>query len=327
MRCQLNAPSTVGAVLRLERVDATAGLSDGSLEPVGSSSRLMAAGAEILPRRQSRQDLSTPAEPVAGEQLSIYVEAEPSSPVAASAADTRALQAGAGAGERWNGANGGANADVAAMATPETLSYTSLSELERCGYRYYLERVLGLSEDRAAARTSAGHDGLEARARGTLIHRLMETLDFARSRPLSPEEVGAAASELGMRVGEGERAEIARLIAAAGSAELAAAWQRRRACAASTRSRSLPAPQTPLITGVIDLLASEADGDSARPRLQERPDRRRSRPGGAGRARVRRSSACSTRWRSCAAAARASRSSTGSWNARGEWVSARYTAR
>ena len=34
----------------------------------------------------------------------------------------------------------------------DSLSYTTLSELERCGYRYYLERVLGLRRGRAAAR-------------------------------------------------------------------------------------------------------------------------------------------------------------------------------
>jgi ATP-dependent helicase/nuclease subunit A len=260
VRCQLNAPCTVGAVLRLERVDATARRSDDSLEPVGSFEPADGSGRRDPAAAAGAARSATPAEPVAGEQLSIYVEAETSSPVGASAADARAVQAGAGAGERWNGDNGGANADVAAMAAPETLSYTSLSELERCGYRYYLERVLGLSEDRAAAWTSAGHDGLQARARGTLIHRLMETFDFARSRPLSPEEVGAAANDLGMRVGAGERAEIARLIAAAGSVELA----RRVAWAPSVRREHpfafAPAPQMPLITGVIDLLASEADG-------------------------------------------------------------------
>ena len=38
------------------------------------------------------------------------------------------------------------------LAEGGSLSYTALSELRRCGYRFYLERVLGLEEDRAAAR-------------------------------------------------------------------------------------------------------------------------------------------------------------------------------
>jgi ATP-dependent helicase/nuclease subunit A len=138
------------------------------------------------------------------------------------------------------------------------LSYTSLSELERCGYRYYLERVIGLAEDRAAARR-AGH-GLDARARGTLVHRLMELLDFARPRPPSAEDVAAAGRELGMRVGEGERVEISQLIETAGRATLAT-----RIAAARTVRREHPfafslGPQEPLITGVIDLMAGERDG-------------------------------------------------------------------
>jgi ATP-dependent exoDNAse (exonuclease V) beta subunit len=141
-----------------------------------------------------------------------------------------------------------------------SLSYTSLSELERCGYRYYLERVLGLVEDRAAARAAAGGGGLEARARGTLVHLLMESLDFARPRPPAPEDVAASARELGMRASEDECAEIAALIGAASRAAPAA-----RVAQATTVRREHPfafslAPQEPLITGVIDLLASEAGG-------------------------------------------------------------------
>ncbi len=140
------------------------------------------------------------------------------------------------------------------------LSYTSLTELERCGYRYYLERVLRLGEDRAAARAAAGSTGLEARARGTLVHALMETLDFAAPRPPAPAEVALAGRELGLRVGEGERAEIAALIAAASQAPPAA-----RVAAAETVRREHPfafslGEREPLVTGVIDLLAGEADG-------------------------------------------------------------------
>src|SRR6202035_4515710 len=41
-------------------------------------------------------------------------------------------------------------------ALPPTLSYTSMSQLEACGYRYYLERVLRMPEERA---TDAGARG------------------------------------------------------------------------------------------------------------------------------------------------------------------------
>jgi ATP-dependent helicase/nuclease subunit A len=141
-----------------------------------------------------------------------------------------------------------------------SLSYTSLSELERCGYRFYLERVLGLREDRAATREPSREAGLEARARGALVHRLMELLDFSAPYTPSREEVARAASELGFDIGAREGEEVAALIAGAGAASLA-----RRVAAAQTVRREYPfafslTPQEPLITGVIDLLAGEADG-------------------------------------------------------------------
>jgi ATP-dependent helicase/nuclease subunit A len=216
VRCRLNAPSTVGDVLRLERV--------GGERPPAEPVDERRSGEPALDQRLS-------AEPVVGEQLAIEIAAAPSSMPEDSPA-----------------------------RSSETLSYTSLSELERCGYRYYLERVLGLPEDRAAARTPPGRDGLEARARGTLIHRLMETLDFARSRPVSPRDVAEAARELGMRVLEREPLEIAALIDAARSVELAGRVAAARGVRREHPFAFSPGPELPLITGVIDLLASEVGG-------------------------------------------------------------------
>jgi ATP-dependent exoDNAse (exonuclease V) beta subunit len=151
-----------------------------------------------------------------------------------------------------------------------TLSYTALSELERCGYRYYLERVLGLGEDRAVgvAEPFAG-TGLDPRARGTLVHRLLEDVDF--SRPLAPssEQVGRIARELGMRALPSEREEIAALLQTAcrssPAARLAGAGQIRREHPFAF-SLAVDPPTEPieasaqLVAGVIDLLASERDG-------------------------------------------------------------------
>jgi ATP-dependent helicase/nuclease subunit A len=142
----------------------------------------------------------------------------------------------------------------------EALSYSSLSELERCGYRYYLERVLGLPEDRAAARTTDQAPGLEARARGTLVHRLMELLDFSAARAPAAPDVEDAARELGLRVGAQERDELVALISAACRAAPAA-----RVVGALGVRREHPfafslGEHEPLITGVIDLVATEADG-------------------------------------------------------------------
>ncbi len=143
-----------------------------------------------------------------------------------------------------------------------TLSYSSLTELERCGYRYYLERVLGIGEDRAAARGREGEEGLEARARGTLVHRLMELLDFARPQPPSAADVAERAGELGLRVRPGEREELAALIESSCDSRMVA-----RIAAAQGVRREHPfafslGASEPLINGVIDLLALEADGAS-----------------------------------------------------------------
>jgi ATP-dependent helicase/nuclease subunit A len=246
VRCRLNAPSTVGDVLRLERVG---GGEPPAVEPVvvrgGPSTEPVVGEA---PSAGPVVGEAPSAGPIVGEQLSIYADGAPLSIRDDVAVDTIAIQVRTIADQ------------VRECELHETLSYTSLSELERCGYRYYLERVLGLPEDRAAARTPPGRDGLEARARGTLIHRLMETLDFARPHPVSPQDVADVARELGMRVLARECAEIAELIVAARMAEPAA----RVASACAVRREhpfAFPAgPGLPLITGVIDLLATEADG-------------------------------------------------------------------
>jgi ATP-dependent exoDNAse (exonuclease V) beta subunit len=145
-----------------------------------------------------------------------------------------------------------------------TLSYSSLSELERCGYRYYLERELGMGERRSGARREpASAGGLEARARGTLVHGLLETLDFRALSAPTPEAVAARARELGMRTSREEREQISRLfataLAAAPAARLAAAPRLRREYPFAFALDS-SAVGGVLLTGVIDLLADEGEG-------------------------------------------------------------------
>jgi hypothetical protein len=179
--------------------------------------------------------------------------------------DTPVFSSGGAAGAGASAGEPIARAAASLALVPEqeriaTLSYSSLTELERCGYRYYLERVLGLGEDRAAARAQDAAEGLEARARGTLVHRLLELFDFARPQPPSAQDVEDCARELDLRVGVGEREELARLIAMASRTRLA-----ERVGSAADVRREHPfafslAPEEPLVTGVIDLLAVEADG-------------------------------------------------------------------
>jgi ATP-dependent helicase/nuclease subunit A len=140
-----------------------------------------------------------------------------------------------------------------------TMSYTSLAELERCGYRYYLERVLRLPENRAAAR-GVEEGGIEARTRGTIVHILLESIDFARPEAPTEGDVEAVAKRIGARVAPAAREEIAKLLSLALAAEPA-----QRLGRAGRARREHPfafalAPAEPVVTGVLDLIVEEADG-------------------------------------------------------------------
>ena len=143
-----------------------------------------------------------------------------------------------------------------------TMSYTSLAELERCGYRFYVERVLRLPENRAAARTYGDGGGMQARRRGTIVHGLLESIDFAHPKQPSLEDIAEVARRTGAMLSTGEREEIAALIAAALASEPA------RLLAAARRARrehpfafSLGGGE-PLVTGVLDLLVEQPGGGS-----------------------------------------------------------------
>jgi ATP-dependent exoDNAse (exonuclease V) beta subunit len=239
VRCLLSSPATVGAVLDVERLERAADSARDQVESDGQNP----AGEQPVAGGQAPE----------GEQLSLLAL---DAPLAVPRTQQPTVDTIATKVQKRESPPRAPSTP----APPARLSYTSLTELERCGYRYYLERVVGLPEDHAAARAERPPAGMEARARGTLIHRLLETLDFARPDPLKREQVTKAASELGMRLSEGEREEIASLIDAARTAAPAA-----RVAGAATVRREHPfafslAAEQPLIVGVIDLLAQERDG-------------------------------------------------------------------
>ncbi|HLY50977.1 MAG TPA: UvrD-helicase domain-containing protein [Solirubrobacteraceae bacterium] len=75
-----------------------------------------------------------------------------------------------------------------------SLSYTSLAAYERCGYRFYVERVLGIPATDVRGREVRGSDAvLDAAERGTLVHALLERLDFRRPVLPGEEAIRAAA--------------------------------------------------------------------------------------------------------------------------------------
>jgi RecB family exonuclease len=185
--------------------------------------------------------------------------------------------AGAAAGRRDSRAHA---ADLAlqpltthAPARFDSLSYTTLTELERCGYRYYLEHVLGLEENRAAVRGRSAAEGIDARARGTLVHRLLEVTDSIAPAVPSAAQVAALARALGVKATRDQCGEIVALVEAA-LAPVARADSAPTAALHSPAARVARAPYVrrehpfvfslgahePLLSGVIDVLAREADG-------------------------------------------------------------------
>jgi ATP-dependent helicase/nuclease subunit A len=222
VRCRLNAPATIGAVMR--RAD-----------PARAAPA--SAGTDTSAPREEDAGANGPAEAREGSPRGSSEQARAGSP-----------------------APGTGRAATPVREQIATLSYTSLSELERCGYRYYLERVLGVKEDRSAARARLGGGGGDARARGTLVHRLLESLDFAHPSRPQREQIISSARELGMRLAPGEAEEIATLVDTAARTPTGA-----RVAAARDVRREHPFAFAledggPLITGVVDLLAREHDG-------------------------------------------------------------------
>jgi RecB family exonuclease len=93
----------------------------------------------------------------------------------------------------------------APMPAVTSVSYTSLAAYGRCPYRFYAERGLGLAPAESRASTGAQREEavLDAAARGTLVHALLERLDFRRPvlptadaiRTAAPREPSAAEVE------------------------------------------------------------------------------------------------------------------------------------
>ncbi len=147
------------------------------------------------------------------------------------------------------------------------LSYSSLQDYSRCGYRFYLTRVLGLPRVPAPAgpggdELEEGGAPLEARMRGSLVHVLLERLDFARPEPPPAAEVVAVGAAHGVELEpdhvEDIRAQVAAFAASPLCARLGAARGVRREAGFAFALE--PGGGGPLVTGFVDVLAREPDG-------------------------------------------------------------------
>jgi len=97
------------------------------------------------------------------------------------------------------------------------LSYSALALFERCSYRYYVERVAGLREERG---TVPGAKGLKATEVGDAVHRLLELVDLAAPAPVEVEIVRSPGWY--PAVSDEELARIAGFVASYCNSELAA---------------------------------------------------------------------------------------------------------
>lgn len=157
----------------------------------------------------------------------------------------------------------------AAAPPARTLSYTAIALHQRCGYRFYLERILRLPE-RREDRDLRLHEhvpgGLDGRTRGSIVHSLLEDLDLRRPAPWDaagdPERraalVRVAAERAGAEPDDEQVAEMAALV----SGFVASPIARRLAKARRVHREhtfSLPLDGT-LVNGVVDVVARERDG-------------------------------------------------------------------
>ncbi|CAA9493140.1 MAG: ATP-dependent nuclease, subunit A [uncultured Solirubrobacteraceae bacterium] len=146
-----------------------------------------------------------------------------------------------------------------------TLSYSSLSAHARCGYRFYLERVLRLpASELASAVAAQAPAGLDPRARGSIAHLVLEELDFQRPEVPPVATLRAMGARFDADPTQAEAAEIAalleRFLAASPLIDRLRAARRVRVEAAWVVPPA--SPDAPLLNGFLDVLADEEDGGS-----------------------------------------------------------------
>jgi len=151
------------------------------------------------------------------------------------------------------------------------LSYSSLAEYRRCGYRFYAQRVLGLPEvrDRGGTSSPRSDEAPAGAERGILVHALLERLDFRRPVRPSAEAILAAARRAGLGAAPPVD-EIAGYLEAFAASALCARLGRATHVRREERFSFLldapagaaagPARADVLITGALDVLAREPGG-------------------------------------------------------------------
>ena len=141
------------------------------------------------------------------------------------------------------------------------LSYSGLEAYRRCGYRFFLERTLKLAPVEAPHQGPA-EAGLGALLRGTVVHGLLERLDFEHSVVPPDAELAEAIELHGVDARPEDVADIRAMLERVAASRLRARIAEARNVRAELPFAFTLAPpgaggRSLLINGVVDVLADE----------------------------------------------------------------------
>lgn len=156
--------------------------------------------------------------------------------------------------------------DPAPIPPVAALSYTSLQQHARCGYRFYLERVLGLPATDEVVRGASARVApaeVDPRVRGRIVHALLEHVDLARPQLPDAAAVAAEAARAGARLSDAAAQAIADLVAGFLASDLrarlaAVAGLRREQPFALQLATGAPRDATIPLVGVFDAIGRES---------------------------------------------------------------------
>ena len=142
------------------------------------------------------------------------------------------------------------------------LSYSGLEDYRRCGYRFFLERTLRLPRADKPPGGEPAEPGLGGLRRGSVVHALLERLDFENPLVPSDAEVMAAIEQHEAGVLPADVADIRAMLERVAGSEL-----RERIAGARRVRTELPfaftlsppgaGGRSLLINGIVDVLADE----------------------------------------------------------------------
>ena len=143
------------------------------------------------------------------------------------------------------------------MPAVDQLSYSALEAYARCGYRFYVERVLGLPPSPLPG-TGGRSAGLAAADRGTLAHGLLERLDLDGPAPDAADAHALAAAQ-GLELSADEAAELAGLVDRFARSGIAARLRAASDVRREARFAFVLEPAGVLVAGAMDVLAQEGE--------------------------------------------------------------------